>query len=428
MTNRKWLCVLISIVVSVGLWVYIVIVENPDQQISIDNIPVMFYGEELLREDYSLLITDSNADNGLTMTFSGKLSDLNKLQEKKSEISVNINVTHLRKAQDYSLSYDINDINLPASVSASDITLHAKEPSRVSITLEKLVKVPLQVKVQQNIILSEGFMTGRMTQNYEEIYVQGPEKVVSQIEYAQVILERENVAQTINATLPYTLINRQGEIVDAALVTSDVAEIEVSVPVLMYKDVPLEPSFVYGGGIEDTNVVADVSPSTIRLSGDAAALESIQSIKLSNIDLASLMTNNETVTRTIGIPAGCSNVSGEQEAIVAIQIKNKAIKPIRVSSTNFQYKGLPADMIPNFKTTALLVNVRANKSDIDSITEDNVRVVVDFTTFMNLSQNMTVPVDIYVDGFEGAGVIAEAEYNVLVDVVSVEDLKEENKE
>ena len=101
MTNRKWLCVLISIVVSVGLWVYIVIVENPDQQISIDNIPVMFYGEELLREDYSLLITDSNADNGLTMTFSGKLSDLNKLQEKKSEISVNINVTHLRKAQDY---------------------------------------------------------------------------------------------------------------------------------------------------------------------------------------------------------------------------------------------------------------------------------------------------------------------------------------
>ena len=123
MTNRKWLCVLISIVVSVGLWVYIVIVENPDQQISIDNIPVMFYGEELLREDYSLLITDSNADNGLTMTFSGKLSDLNKLQEKNSEISVNINVTHLRKAQDYSLSYDINDINLPASVSASDMLL-----------------------------------------------------------------------------------------------------------------------------------------------------------------------------------------------------------------------------------------------------------------------------------------------------------------
>ena len=417
MRNRKWLSIFISIVISLSLWVYVVLVENPDDETTITNIP-----------DYSLLITDSNADSGLTMTFFGKLSDLNKLQEHKSDISVSINVTHLRKAQDYTLSYDISDISLPASVSAQDVTLHVKEPNEVSITLEKLVKVPLQVKVQQNIILSEGYMVGRLTQNYEEIYVEGPENVVSQIDYAQVILERENVAQTINATLPYTLINRQGDIVDASLVTSDIMEIEVSVPVLMYKDVPIEPSFVYSDGIEETNVVADVNPSSIRLSGDAASLESVQSIKLSNIDLSSLMTNNETVTRSIGIPTGCSNVSGEQEAVVTIQIKNKAIKPIRVSSTSFQYKGLPSDMAPNFKTTALLVNIRANKADIDNITEDNIRVVVDFTNFTNLSQTMTAPVDIYVDGFEGAGVIAEAEYNVLVDVVPVEDLAEEAEE
>jgi len=76
MRNRKWLSIFISIVISLSLWVYVVLVENPDDETTITNIPVTFYGEDLLREDYSLLITDSNADSGLTMTFFGKLSDL----------------------------------------------------------------------------------------------------------------------------------------------------------------------------------------------------------------------------------------------------------------------------------------------------------------------------------------------------------------
>ena len=99
MQNRKWLSVLISVVVSIGLWVYVVTVENPVQELELHNIPVTLSGQDLLREDYDLLITDSNIEGGVSLTFSGKYSDLRKLRENRDQLQLTISVTHLAQAQ-----------------------------------------------------------------------------------------------------------------------------------------------------------------------------------------------------------------------------------------------------------------------------------------------------------------------------------------
>lgn len=422
MQNKKWLSMLLALLVSVGLWVYVVTIENPVQEMKLDNIPVTFSGEDLLREDYYLLITDSNADSGVSLTFSGKLSELKKLRDNRAELQVNVNVSHLRNSQTYTLSYDVSDLTLPSAVSAQDLTLSSRDPSMIEISLEKLEKVPVPVKVQNDVSTEEGYTTGRLTQSHSEIYVQGPEEIVRQISYAQVILDRENVNQTITSALPYTLIDVNGEIVESDKVSSDVTEIDVTLPVLMYKDVPLEVALIEGGGVTGADCSVDIEPRTIRLSGEPAVLESVNSVKLSNIDLSSLMTNSEKIAKSIVIPEGCTSISGEQEAEVSVEIRNKAIRQLRVPSTNFQYTGVPADMQVEFKTLMLMVTIRANAEDINEITEDNLRVVADFST-STLGTNMSgVPVEIYVDGFMGAGVIGT--YTISVDVVSVAETKD----
>ena len=428
MRNKKWLSLLIAVAISIGLWVYVVAVENPEGEMELNNVPVYFSGEDILRDDYELILTDSNIGSGVTLTFYGKLSDLNKLRDNKSDLGVTVNVTHLRNAQSYKLTYDLSDVTLPASVSATDITLNKTYPQNVEITLENLAKKKVDVRVQSNVTMAEDYMAGRMTQSYEQITVEGPAELVSQVSYAQAILERENVDQTITASLPLTLISNAGEIVSGVALSTSVDEVEVSVPVLMYKEVPLVPSFVYGGGISDADVVSEVTPTFVRLTGEASALEGVQSITLSNIDLSSLQSNNETLSRAIPIPADCTLVSGEQqEAEVSVRIMNKSITRIRVSSSRFQYIGLPDDMTAVSKTTVLSIIIRCNDGDVDQITEDHVRVLVDFAG-MNLGKNMTMPVKILIDGFEGAGVVAEADYSILVDVVPVEELAENNAE
>ena len=179
MQKKKWLSILIAVAISVGLWVYVVAVKNPEGEMELNNVPVFFSGEDVLRDDHDLILTDSNIKNGVTLTFYGKLSDLNKLRDGKSDLAVTVNVNHLRNAQTYNLSYDLSDVTLPSSVSASDIELHQVSPKSVEITVENLAKKPVDVRVQQNVTMAEGFMTSRMTQSYEQITVEGPAELVS---------------------------------------------------------------------------------------------------------------------------------------------------------------------------------------------------------------------------------------------------------
>lgn len=71
----------------------------------------------------------------------------------------------------------------------------------------------------------------------------------------------------------------------------------------------------------------------------------------------------------------------------------------------------------------LTIAIRANESDIDQISVDNIRVVADFSSFSaaDAGTSVTVPVRIYVDGFDGAGVIGDQEYSIVADLVSVDD-------
>ena len=421
MQNKKWLSMLLALVVSVGLWVYVVTVENPQDDRTISNIPVNFVGEDLLREDYDLLITQTNAPTGVSLDFFGKLAVLNKLTENKSEMAINVDVSSLRAVGEYPFTFDIYDVTLPPSVSVHDLELTSNNPRQVVISLEKLARQPVPVKVLTEVDIVEGYTADRLAQNYTEITIEGPEEAVKQVSYAQVILKRENVDQTITATLSYQFVDAKGEIISNPDITSEVKEIEVTLPILLYKDVPLEVPVIDGGGATEDDVLIEIEPKTVRLSADPKVLEGIQSIKLPAVDLSSLMTNKEDIARLITIPEGCTNLSGEQEAAVSVQIKNKAIRQMRVSSNHFSFTGVPATLQAVARTNVLPITIRANETDIDQIMEDNIRVVVDFSN-VNLTQtatSMTMPTKIYIDGFEGAGVIGETEYTVVVDLTPV---------
>lgn len=409
---------LIAFVVSVAMWFYVVTIENPVKEVTLHNVPVTFTGEATLREDHKLLVVDSNVLSGVELTFSGKISDLNKLQQNKSEVQLMLDISHLRNTQTYPLSYDIGDVTIPASLSVQDVSLLDHTPDVISITLGKLASKTVPIDVQQTVSLADGFTAGGLTKNYEEVVVEGPEEIVKSISSARAVLERENVDQKITATLPLELLDANGETVSDPSLSVSAETVEVTMPVLLYKDVPLEATVVEGGGAVTDDVTIEIEPKTIRLSGEASVLEGITGVKLSSsIHLSTLMTNEETVNRTISIPEGCTSLSGELEAQVKVKIQNKAIKKLIISSTSFQELALPSDRKVTYKTTALPVTIRASEADIDQITEDNIRVVVDFSGMTSsVASNVSMPVRIYIDGFEGAGVIGDSEYSVLLDI------------
>ena len=67
MRNKKILSMLLAVVISLGIWLYVVLVENPEKTATLYNIPVTFSGEDVLREDYDLIIGSTNVESGVTL-------------------------------------------------------------------------------------------------------------------------------------------------------------------------------------------------------------------------------------------------------------------------------------------------------------------------------------------------------------------------
>ena len=239
---------------------------------------------------------------------------------------------------------------------------------------------------------------------------------MNQIEYALISMNRTNVDKTISEQLDYTLVDANGDPVDTSELTMDVQAIDVTLTVVMYKEVQLDVKFIDGGGATSSDVSYTIDPETITLSGDATALEGVNTILLDNIDLSAIMKNEDTVLRQIIIPNNATNVSGEQEAKITLRIKNKEISTIR--SSNITFTGVADGLEAKSIAQQLQVTYRASGEDVKKITANNVRIVADMTEFTQPG-TYQVPVEVYFDGFSGAGVIGD--YTVAVTLSKVEE-------
>lgn len=410
--KSKLFAIVFSLLAAMGLWVYVVTVVNPDGDMIINNIPVSFSGAEVLREDHGLVITGDH-EEFVSVHFYGKNADLKTLEQHKDELKAVVDVSRVRSTKEYTLSYDIT---LPSAVTASSITRMDKSPVNVTFTVERQIRKSVEVRGDfSNVKIADGYMLDGTGFDFDSITVEGPESVVSTLDYALVTLERSNVEKTLTEAVPFVLMDRDGNAVDQTLVSTETDEVEVTMKIVKYKVIPIEVQLVYGAGVQESDVEYEYEPQSITLSGDATLLDGINAIQLDPIDLSLMTSNEETLERSVLIPTEAKNVSGEETVQVHITIRNKKIKTLRttnivftgVDETKFQVKSL---------SQQVQVLIRANAADADRITASSIRIVADMSGY---SQEGTyqVPVTVHVDGYD-AGAIGQ--YSIAVNLSAAE--------
>ncbi len=417
MKKSNLISMIISILAAVLLWVYVVTIVNPEGDTTISGIPVSFSGEEVLREDQKLIITEGK-DLTVTAHFSGKNSDLKKLEQNQEEIVAVVDVSKVRSAKEYTLTYELT---LPNAVQQSAITTYDRRPSTVTIAVQRLISKPVEVVGDfSGVEIAEGYMLDSREFDYETITVEGPEDVINSISCAQVTMSRTNLDKTVTETLQYTLLDENGEPVDTSMLSTNTDVIEVTLNVVKHKSVPLDVEFIDGGGATSKDVSYEIDPTSITLSGDSTVLDALNKIVLGNIDLALMKNNTEVLTFPIVIPDGAQNVSGEEQATVTIRIKNKETAIIR--ATNIAFINAPEGYTPSSVTQLVQVTVRASVSDIGKITSSSLRVVADMSGCTQAG-TYQVPVTIYIDGYPDAGVIGE--YSIAATLTKTEDTEQD---
>ena len=407
MKRNKIISLLLAAVISVSLWVYVVTTVTPEDSQWIRNIPVTFANEDGLFSDRNLTLTQGrNATVDLRVY--GKRQDLLKLSN--SNITITADLADVLGPGEWQLRYTVE---MPETVSDNDISIESRSTYEIDVQVDLLSvkEIPVQAVFQGSV--ADGYVQDPIELEYDTLEISGPQDQVSQVDHAQVVLERTNLSKTVSDSLSYTLVDADGNEISSDEIHCGVDKIGVMMTVSLVKELPLTVQFIDGGGATEEHVVSSIEPSTITVKGSAEDLEGMNSLNVGNIDLSTVPTNKAyTGTFNIVLPDNLTNMTGEETAAVTVELKNLKEKTLRV--TNLELSNTPSNLKAALGTVSLQIKVRGPSDVMDAVTASSIRAVADLGSIGTSTGQFSVPVDVYVDGFSGVG--AMGSYSVLVSV------------
>ncbi len=260
MKKNKIVSILLSLVIAVCLWIYVVSTVTPDDSQWIYNIPVTFTNEDGLFSDRDLVLS-SGRDATVDIRLYGKRQDLLKLDN--TNITITADLSQVTGAGDWRLPYEIE---FPETVTSSDIKVESRSKYYISVTVDKLATKEVEVRAVFQGDVAEGYTQEAIELEYDSIEVSGPKDLVDSVAWAQVVLERTNVSKTVSDTLSFTLMDEDGNEIESdelkcSVNNVSIDKIGVMMPVNMVKEVPLRVDFIEGGGATVDHAVWDISPS-----------------------------------------------------------------------------------------------------------------------------------------------------------------------
>lgn len=372
--KNKILTAVLSLVIAFGLWVYVISVVSPDSEITVNDIPVVLQGENILHERGLMVI--SNETPTIDLRLAGNRSDLTKLD--KSNITVTVDVTKVDESGILEARYSVA---FPGDIPNNAISIQSQEPDNVKLVVQERITKEVPVSVVISGSVPEGFEQDKETVDYPAIPIIGPKSVVDQITQAVVQVDLHDQKTTLQETLPVVLCDAEGSGVDTTLLKYDITEVTVTVPIVRVKEIPVLVNVIPGAGATEENTSIEINPSTIKVSGNESLLENLESVTLvEEIDLGQIL-SEEGEVRTISfvLPPEVTNETGDNEATVTITFPELMIQEFQIPAEQIELKNIPdgynAEIVPEYIT----VRVRGLKTLVSEMDATGFKISLDLS-------------------------------------------------
>lgn len=386
--KRTWVTLLISLLVSIVLWAYVVTAVSVDATETIENIPVTFVGEETLR-DRDLTIT-SGRDASVTLRVTGKRNIVTSLDS--TNVIVSVDVSKIQAADTFSRSYSIT---YPNSIQPSSLSVESRVPSGITFAVEALVHKEIPVKTSWNGTLAEGYLLDSCQPTVNSITVTGTASQVADLARAVVVVDDKDVSSGSTRNMNYVVYDTSGSTVDISNLEVDTETVGVATRVLFSKQIPLAVAVEAGGGATEANLMWEIDPPYITVSGEESLLNDLNKLVLETVSLTSV-TENSVLNRPIILPDGVRCESGEISADISLTLVGLNKKTLRISDIGFA--NVPAGYVVQAVTNAISVTVRGPAASVDQLAVGNIRVVADISDNSGSSGNFTCnDVRVFVD-------------------------------
>ena len=407
--DNKGLRFLLSLVIALGIWLFVVSVVSPESEVEIRDIPVILDGENALADRNLIVVSDKNFTVDLKLF--GSRVDLNKLSA--SNITIVADLSQITEPGEHNVRYDIL---YPSSVQSGNVDAKERNPQYLKLTVAERGWKEVPVKIKYTGSVPNNYVVDRQNPKFDNAFitVSGPIEALEKVDHASISVDLEGKTETIVANFRPVLCAADGTpLTELGKLTMDVTEVRATIKIFKIKQVPLVVEVKDGGGLTSADVKLTQTLDTIVVSGSDAELEKLDKIVVGRIDLSELMESTE-VEFNITMDPGVNNITGvtkvkvNVELLVQLEIRSFKVNQIRPEN-------VPGNRGVKLLTKEITVQIRGTKEALDQLKPEDIVAVVDCSDVAD-SVNMTIPLNASIRLPEDSSAGAVGMYPVLVEV------------
>lgn len=392
------LYIIVSLLVAIVLWLYVDNSQGNKMTETFADIPIEFIGAEDTLPNRGLMLAEGQGAT-LDVTLSGPRTVISGLR--RGDVRAQVNLNSVNSVGSWPLTYDLI---YPDTVDRSSITL--ERASRTYITVKAATLYSREIPVSVSVMAPQDdkymYMGESLVLEPAVLTLRGLAEDVDKVETCRVTVDLTEATGTVSQEFSYELLDAAGNVVDSENIRASDRRILVTAPVYMTKEIPLSVKLKYAAGSREENVITKLEPESITVAGEPASLETIHEIVLGEVD-ASAYVNDTDIDLEIKLPAGCINLTGDvNRASLSIKYRGLATRSFMV--TNISCIGLSGSQRFDPITTFVNVQLRGPAEDLNLVTADDIRIVVDLTEYASTG-SYNVSGTVYVDGYSRVGAV-----------------------
>ena len=263
---------IISVLIAIFLWMYVIGVRNPQVTVTIKSVPVNILNSAQIsgRNLKVIEMSEKNMDVKIT----GRRTDV--AQITAEDLNVFVDAKDITGAGEYNLkvSGETNDENVRiASVYPENLKLYIDE----TITIEKTLEVKLSGELKKE------FVAGEPGVEVKNVMIQGPKSIVESVGTAAVTVNVAGAENDVAHISPIELYNLNGDLIDMTYIDLDKKNVSVKLPI--YKSKHISVAVDASDGDKEKYTFA-VQPAEINIYGAKSIIDGINEIKTEELKIS----------------------------------------------------------------------------------------------------------------------------------------------
>lgn len=399
--EKRWVCVLLSVLLAIAFWAYVRAAVDPNGTTNIHNVRVETTGANVLASQG--LAVSEITPQVVELQVEGPTSARTNLLRNRSGLYVRVDVSSCVEGENTLRWREV----WPEGINTDDLTA---QRSTVTVKVEKLYSKTFDIRFRLEGKVAGDYQMGTPAIEPAEVVVSGPVEQVNQVDRVEAVLRTAELSERFAGDLELIPMDKQGKSLADLELTLSAETAYVVVPVVKTKEVKLTVNLLPGGGATSDDAVPDIEPKTIVVSGAEADLEGLEEISLGSISLSDVVGTN-TFTRPITLDPSLTNESGLTTATIKVTVEGLDTEVFAVNNirTTDPPEGYTVDVV----TQSVLVTVRGPAEDLANIDASQIRVVANLSG-VTTEGNQQVLARVYLDGTGTVGVIGE--YSISVNI------------